>query len=105
MYARVEAIQTETALLVGVEEKGEDGHAESADLKKPLFAMTFGVVREVLAKAGFEGGVGADLTYHVEPELLRPAYGDHPFGVRVFFRLRLPAGSMGRMNDTWMTRP
>jgi hypothetical protein len=104
LYGRFEAVQTETALLASGVDEQEDHQGESP-LKAPVFALTFGVVRDVLAKAGFEGGVGADLTYYFEPELLRPEYGDHPFGARVFFRLRLPAGSMGRMTDTWMTRP
>jgi hypothetical protein len=97
-------VQTETALLTGGVEEPENQQSEGP-LKAPVFGLTFGIVREVLAKAGFEGGVGADLTYYFEPEVLRPEYGGHPFGARVFLRLRLPTGSMGRMTNTWMTQP
>jgi len=49
----------------------------------------------------FETGVGAEVTSYVVPNALRATHGDYPLSVRVFLRIRPPAGSMGRM---WNTR-
>ena len=98
LYGRFEAVQTETALL------GDHGQAGSiAGLKQPVLAFTAGASRDVLRVSGLDGGFGADLTWYRAPDSLRPAYGHHPFGVRVFFRLRPPAGS--RMLNMRMSQP
>jgi len=36
---------------------------------------------------------------------LQPSYGTHPVSFHVFFRLRPPAGAMGRMWNMRMTQP
>jgi hypothetical protein len=86
VYGRFEGLQTELA-------------------DEPVFAFTAGAVRDILNRSGFEGGLGADFTWYVAPDSLTRSYGDHPFGVRVFFRLRPPAGRMGRMLNMRMTQP
>lgn len=101
VYGRFEGLQTETSVLLP-----DDGHGPSSvSLKDPVFALTVGGVRDVLNTSGFEGGFGADLTWYGASDALRLVYGNHPLGLRVFFRLRPPAGSMGRMLNMRMSQP
>jgi hypothetical protein len=68
-------------------------------------AFTLGGVRDVLAWRGFEGGFGADVTFYGVPAALQQAYSAHPASFHVFFRLRPPAGAMGRMWNMRMSQP
>ena len=70
-----------------------------------VLAFTLGGVRELLRWRGFEGGIGAGLTFYAVPETLKASHGDHPVSFQVFFRLRPPAGSMGRMWNMRMSQP
>ena len=79
-YGRFEAVQSEVSVL-----------------DPRVLAITAGAVRDVVSWRGFEGGIGADLTAYGVPDPLRSAYSAHPLSVHVFFRLRPPAGPMGRM--------
>ena len=101
LYGRFEVVQRETALLL----TDQVPDPALADVKDPVFALTFGAVRDVLRVSGWEGGVGADLTLYGAPASLTSTYGNHPVGVHVFFRLRPPAGSMGRMLNMRMAQP
>jgi hypothetical protein len=97
IYGRLEAVDTETALL-------ETGLAIDEGLALPpsrVTAFTAGAVRDLPNWKGFEIGVGADLTLYAVPEALRAAYSDHPVSVHVFLRVRPPEGRMGR---TWNMR-
>jgi hypothetical protein len=76
-----------------------------ADVKDPVFALTVGGVRDLLQIRGFDGGFGADVTFYNTPASLQPAYSSHPVSFHVFFRLRPPAGSMGRMWNMRMSQP
>ena len=101
IFGRFEALQVETALLqtdVVIE-------GPAADVKDPVFAFTLGGVRDVLAWRGFEGGIGADVTLYGVPGTLQPMYSAHPVSFHIFFRLRPPAGSMGRMWNMRMSQP
>jgi hypothetical protein len=100
LYTRFEGVQSETTVLLPDQPLDSPAHA-----KEPVFAWTVGAVRDVLRRSGFEGGFGADVTWYGAPDALRPAYGNHPFGVRLFFRLRPPAGTMGRMVNMRMSQP
>ena len=62
-------------------------------------------MRDVLRWRGFEGGLGAAVTFYAVPDSLKPTHGEHPVSFQVFFRLRPPAGPMGRMRNMLMTRP
>jgi hypothetical protein len=98
VYARVEVLQVETAVLL----------RESVDSpdRDTLGAFTVGAVRDVLRGKGFEGGLGGAATFHAVPARLSPAYGEHPVSFEIFFRLRLPAsGGMGRMWNMRMSEP
>lgn len=100
-YGRFEAVQVETAFLQT--DAVLDGPA--ANPKDPVFAFTAGGVRDLFAWRGFEGGLGADVTFYGVPAALQPMYSTHPVSLHVFFRLRPPAGSMGRMWNMRMSQP
>jgi len=101
LYGRFEALQVETALL----QSGLVIEGPAADVKDTVLAFTIGGVRDVLAWRGFEGGVGADVSFYGVPDALQPIYSAHPISFHVFFRLRPPAGSMGRMWNMRMSQP
>jgi len=101
VYGRFEAVQVETSLL----QTGTVVEGPSAGLKNPVFALTFGGVRDIVSWRGFEGGFGADVSFHGAPDALQSIYSAHPTSFHVFFRLRPPAGSMGRMLNMRMSQP
>jgi hypothetical protein len=98
MYGRVEIHQVETAVLA-------TDTIQNATQVNMLLALTLGAVRDVLNWHGFEGGVGGALTAYRVPDVLKATYGDHPMSFQIFFRLRPPAGSMGRMWNMRMAQP
>src|SRR4029453_13654046 len=101
IYGRFEAVQVETALL----QTDAVVEGPSANVTDPVFAFTPGGVRDVLNGRGWEGGVGADVTFYRTPGELRSAHGEHPLSFHVFFCLRPLAGSMGRMWNMRMSQP
>ena len=101
IYARFEALQVETALL----QTDTVIEGPLADVKNPVLAFTLGGVRDVLSWRRFEGGVGADVTFYGVPDALQPMYSGHPISFHLFFRLRPPASSMGRMWNMRMSQP
>jgi hypothetical protein len=102
LYTRVEGVQVETAvLLTGA--VPEDAAAAAA--RNAVAALTIGGVQKLFAWRGFEGGLGADVTVYGVPTVLQPMYSAHPVSIHVFFRLRPPAGSMGRMWNMRMSQP
>jgi hypothetical protein len=100
-YGRFEAVQVETALL----QTDLVPQGAAADAKDPVFAFTIGGVRDLFKTRGFEGGLGADVSFYGVPDALRPTYSPHPVSFHLFFRLRPPAGSMGRMWNMRMSQP
>jgi hypothetical protein len=122
IYGRVEAVQAETFVLATgeVPEHGPTGitlpticpsvvHCvgpiPARDQRDTVLALTVGGVRDILAWRGFEGGLGADVSFYRVPGALQPAYSSHPVSFHVFFRLRPPAGAMGRMWNMRMSQP
>jgi hypothetical protein len=105
VYARFEGLQVETAILQTDRVIIKNLGGTAANIKSPVFALTIGVVRDVVAWNGFEGGVGADVTFYGVPSALRPMYSDHPVSFHVFFRMKPPAGSMERMWNMRMSQP
>jgi hypothetical protein len=101
LYGRFEAVQVETSLL----QTDAIGEGPIAGLKDPVFAFTAGAVRDIGSWRGFEGGVGADVSLYGVPDTLKPMYSARPVSFHVFFRLRPPAGSMGRMWNMRMSQP
>jgi hypothetical protein len=100
LYGRAEVLQVESELLnTGlVPDHGAENNAT-------VGAFTAGAVRDVLKWRGAEGGLGAQLTFYATPESLRTSHGDHPVSFQIFFRLRPPAGAMGRMWNMRMSQP
>ncbi|HZP49062.1 MAG TPA: hypothetical protein VFB07_11030 [Vicinamibacterales bacterium] len=70
-----------------------------------VVALTVGGAHDVWRWRGFEGGVGGDVTFYGVPAALQPAYSAHPTSFHLFFRLRPPAGHMGRMWNMRMSQP
>jgi hypothetical protein len=101
IYGRFEALQVETALLL----TGAVVEGPLAAVKDPVLAFTLGGSRDMLELRGFQGAIGADVTFYGVPDALTSAYGHHPVSFHVFFRLRPPAGPMGRMWNMRMSQP
>jgi hypothetical protein len=98
-YGRFEVLQVETSLLL----TGEvPGHEPAQD---PLAALTLGAARSLLRVHGFDGAIGTDVTFYAPASALRPTYSSSPVSFHVFFRLRPPAGAMGRMWNMRMSQP
>jgi hypothetical protein len=101
VYGRFEALQVETALL----QTDLVVEGPAATIKDPVFAFTVGGVRDILAWRGFTGGLGADVSFYGVPSALKPEYSSHPISFHAFFRVRPPAGAMGRMWNMRMSQP
>jgi hypothetical protein len=101
LFSRFELVDVETGLLLN--DAVPTGPA--ARLKNAVAAFTVGGVRDVLHSRGFEGGLGAGLTFYGVPDALKALYGSHPVSFQIFFRLRPPAGPMGRMFNMRMAQP
>ena len=99
IYGRWETLQLDTTLLGGA-----DAHSDEENYRPIVSAVTLGGVRELPRWNGFETGIGADFTAYRVPSDLRVAYGERPLSFHVFFRLRPPAGGMGRMWNMRMGR-
>jgi len=84
------------------------GRLEAVDqeyLDHTVLAFTIGGVHDVWRWRGFEGGIGGDVTFYGVPHALEPEYSAHPVSFHLFFRLRPPAGHMGRMLNMRMSQP
>jgi hypothetical protein len=68
IYGRFEAVQVETALL----QTDTVVHGAAADLSSPVLAFTVGGVRDIVSWRGFEGGIGADVSFYGVPDALQP---------------------------------
>ena len=55
-------------------------------------AYTAGYTRDIGTFHMVETGIGANATAYVLPSAIKPYYGDHPWGVNLFLRLRLKPG-------------
>jgi hypothetical protein len=98
-YSRLEVVDVETGLLLG----GHEDEAHGAP--STVLAMTVGALRDLPTVKGFELGLGGDVTFHRSPDQLAGIYGSTPVSFKVFLRMRLPASTMGRMQDMTMMRP
>jgi hypothetical protein len=100
-YFRLEALQVETALLLTDQVPPE----ALAGAHSNVVTLTVGAVHDLAIIHGFETGVGADFTVYHVPAALEAAYGSHPISLHLFVRVRVPAGSMGRMWNMRMGKP
>ncbi len=102
IFARIEVLQLETNLLLT---DMVPPTVAAAARKDPLAAFTFGGVHDIADRGGFETGLGAAVTFYAVPDALTPAYGSHPVSFQIYFRIRPPAGTMGRMWNMRMSQP
>jgi len=79
--------------------------APTDEILSRMAAVSMGGTWDVLRRAGYEGAVGASVTFYRTPTVLKPSYGPDPVSAQIFFRLRPPAGSMGRMWNMRMSQP
>jgi hypothetical protein len=52
-------------------------------------AFTGGYTRDLSTRSNLQTGLGANITGYAIPTAIQPAYGQHPWAVSVYFRLRL----------------
>lgn len=102
VFGRAEAVQLETNVLLNAEPHPDH---DSGEQKNAVGAFTIGATRDVGRWRGFEGAFGASATFYAPPEPLVPTHGRHPLAFQLFFRIRPPAGHMGRMTNMRMGRP
>ncbi len=95
VYLRFEGLQVETLLL-----ETDAIPAAGAGPNDVVYALTSGMVRDLVKRGGIEAGVGGDLTVYLTPDSLKSAYGAHPVSAHLFIRIR-PSGArmwnMGQM--------
>jgi len=102
IFGRIEVLQVETNLLLN---DMIPTTPEAAARKDTVGAFTIGGVRDLVDWHGFEGGIGAAVSFYAVPDALKVAYGDHPVSFQVFVRIRPPTGKMGRMWNMRMSQP
>ena len=71
----------------------EDRLAQTAGSTFRIGAYTMGYTRDLGTFSHIETGIGASLTAYTLPSAIQPYYGEHPFGVNVYLRLRLKPSS------------
>jgi hypothetical protein len=101
VFGRAEFQQVETHVLQ-TGDVPEEGHAEEGPAT--VAAFTVGGARRLATWRGFEGALGAQVTFYGVPEPLEVTHGDRPVSLQMFFRLRLPSGRMGRMWNMRMSQ-
>ena len=99
--SRVEFQQVETEVLLTGEIPTDPDHASAP---ATVAAITLGGARRIVTWRGWEGAIGAHVTFYGVPDVLKPTYSSHPVSAQVFFRLRLPTLGMGRMWNMRMSR-
>ncbi len=70
-----------------------DQLAKTAGTAFLIQAYTAGYTRYFPVIRWLATGVGANFTWYVIPDAIKPYYGDHPFGVNMFLRIQLRRGS------------
>ena len=91
---RLDLQQVETSVLLTGEIPHDDHEREPA---RTVAAFTLGGTRRVASWRGFEGDIGAHVTFYGVPDVLKPTHGSSPVSFQLFFRLRLPTGGSERM--------
>lgn len=55
----------------------------------PVAAYTAGYTRDIATIDHIESGIGANASFYTLPDAIRPFYGEHPWGINIYLRLRL----------------
>jgi hypothetical protein len=98
---RVEFQQVETEVLLTGEIPADEDHAAAP---ATVAAVTLGGARRLLVWKGWEGAIGAHVTFYGVPNVLEVTHSSRPVSFQVFLRLRLPTLGMGRMWNTRMSQ-
>ena len=99
---RAELLQVERDVLIEDRIPVSPGGNQMRD---PLGALTVGGAHDILRWKDVEASFGGNVTVYAVPSSLQPTHGEHPVSVQLFFRLRPPAGTMGRMWNMRMGKP
>jgi hypothetical protein len=101
-YTRIELldVETEHLLFPTVVHKPHPG-----ELVDRLNVYTFGGVQNVWGPKWMSLGVGADVTLYNVPQRLHFSYGEHPYALHVFARIRPGGGPFHRMWNMTMSEP
>ena len=99
---RAELLQVERDVLIEDRIPVSPGGNQMRD---PLGALTVGGAHDILRWKDVEASFGGNVTVYAVPSALQPTHGEHPVSVQLFFRLRPPAGTMGRMWNMRMGKP
>lgn len=102
VFSRAEVVHLETEVLL---HGGDPVSHDTLPRRDAVGAFTVGALREVGVWRGFEGGFGGSLTLYAVPEVLKRTHGERPVSFQLFFRVRPPAGAMGRMWNMRMSQP
>ena len=102
VFGRIDVVQVETDLLVN---DAIPLTGDAAARKDTVGAFTIGGLRDLKPWRRFEGGIGAALTLYAVPEALKVTHGEHPVSFQIYFRLRPPVSSVGRMWNMRMSQP
>jgi hypothetical protein len=101
VFLRAEVVDVESSLLM----TDTVPSLHDASLKNAVGAFTLGGVRDLLSPNRFQAGVGAGVTVDAVPSVFHETHEAWPVSFQVFFRLRPPAGAMGRMWNMRMAQP
>jgi hypothetical protein len=71
------------------EEAGEQLERQTGKHAFPVIGYTMGYTRDVELFRNAQTGIGTNLTLYRIDSPLKPFYGDHPWGINVFLRVRL----------------
>lgn len=85
VWTRIENAERSNELIIG------ENHLPPGFEERPIGkvqAYTFGYDRDVHVLPYIESAIGAQFTTYGVPTTLQPIYGDHPWGVAAFIRLR-----------------
>jgi hypothetical protein len=74
---------------IEIVDKDELGLPETLGSTFRIHAYTAGYTRDIATVGGVQTGIGGNVTGYGIPAAIRPYYGDHPWGVNVYLRLRL----------------
>lgn len=68
---------------------GPDGLRAGLGTPARIGAFTFGYTRDFPLLSYAQTGIGANITAYTLPATITPVYGDRPFGVNIYMRVRL----------------
>jgi len=91
MVGRIELVDKDE--LFADEPALEDRLASTAGSTFRIQAYTAGYTRDIGTFSGIETGIGANATGYAIPTAIKPYYGEHPWAMTVFLRLRLKRAS------------